>query len=217
MSDDLVFKSFLAESENVEIVHPLLRKWVDGAPVATKLTATLNPEDMREDVWISWLPFSEKTTILASCHGAFIYAVNWGAGLIAATLLSAFAFGPGGENRKIRLAGFVGAAAAAGIVLTAMIYFLLAKTEMRYVLGYRTPRLETLSNLRLVQSAASMETNLTEVRAFIADGSIGPHLQNYLSGGLIREEDSPGNYQLRQCSNHVECVIYDARGAPSSE
>jgi hypothetical protein len=45
----------------------------------------------------------------------------------------------------------------------------------------------------------------------------GDFLENYLSGGIIHEEDSPGNYQLRQAGNRVECVIYDASGAPSSE
>ena len=56
---EIDFASFKTP-ETLQIAHPLLRKWVDGTPVATKLTATLNPEDMRDDVWLSWIPFSRE-------------------------------------------------------------------------------------------------------------------------------------------------------------
>ena len=46
--------------ETLQIAHPLLRKWVDGTPVATKLTATLNPEDMRDDVWLCFEDYFQK-------------------------------------------------------------------------------------------------------------------------------------------------------------
>jgi len=40
--------------DTLDIVHPLLRQYVAGAPVATKLSARLSPADMREDVWLHW-------------------------------------------------------------------------------------------------------------------------------------------------------------------
>jgi hypothetical protein len=85
------------------------------------------------------------------------------------------------------------------------------------VRGHRTPVMETIQNLDSIHMIATEQTNLTDARAAI---SLEPWLhspENYLSGGFIREEDSPGNYQLRQSSNQVQCVIFDARGAPSSE
>jgi hypothetical protein len=216
-ADSVNWHDFLPTPESLRIAHPLLRKWVDGAPAATKLTASLSPADMRDDVWISWAPFSEKGMSAFSHQGACVYAANWGAGVIAATFLIALVFGPGRDNRAKWLAGIVGLATAFGIILASVIYLLLPKTEVRFVRGHGIPAMETYRNLQLLPWAASQETNVTEVRALLTDGGWTPQMMNHLSGEPIREEDSPGNYQLRQSSNRVECVIYDACGAPSSE
>ena len=42
------------------VAHPGLTEWVGGSPVATKLKATLLPEQMRQDVWLEWRDFAEK-------------------------------------------------------------------------------------------------------------------------------------------------------------
>jgi hypothetical protein len=36
---------------------------------------------------------------------------------------------------------------------------------------------------------------------------------NYFVGGQIREEDSPGNYILRQTNNQLQLVTFNAEGA----
>jgi hypothetical protein len=214
----VTWNDFSPKPESLRIAHPLLRKWVDGAPVATKLTACLSPADMRDDVWISWAPFSEKGTSVFSRQGACVYAANWGAGVITATFLIALVFGLGRENRAKRLVGIVGLSTVFGMILTAVIYLLLPKTEVRFVRGHGTPAMEIYRNLQLLPRAVSEETNVTDVRALLTNGWWTQYLKmNHLSGGLIHEEDSPGNYQLRQSSNRVECVIYDACGEPSSE
>ncbi|MGP8198453.1 MAG: DUF2330 domain-containing protein [Limisphaerales bacterium] len=207
---------FSPTPESLRIVHPLLRKWVDGAPAATKLTATLSPDEMRDDIWISWAPFSEKGTSRFSHQGAWLYALNWGTGAIAAALLTTIIVGPGSEHRRKRPATFVGLVTCSGIILTVVIYSLLPKTEVRLIRHYM-PLRENFYILDYADSVAAEETNLTETRAYLAGGLIAGENKNYLSGGSIHEEDSPGNYQLRQGSNRVECVIYDASGAPSSE
>jgi hypothetical protein len=46
-------------TDKLHIVHPLLRKWAAGSPVATKLSAELTPEMMTDDVELQWSPFSE--------------------------------------------------------------------------------------------------------------------------------------------------------------
>ena len=68
------------------VVHPLLRQWVSGSPVVTKLSATLTPADMRQDVWLDWGAFRETNSRLFSREGARTYAYNWGAGVFAAGL-----------------------------------------------------------------------------------------------------------------------------------
>jgi hypothetical protein len=207
---------FSPKPESLRIVHPLLRKWVDGAPAATKLTATLSPADMRDDIWISWAPLSEKGTSRFSHQGAWLFALNWGTGAISATLLTTIIVGPGSERRRKRPARFVGLVTCSGIILTVIIYLSLPKTEVQLI-RHPVPFRKNFYILDYADSVAAEETNLTETRAFLADGLIAGHNRNYLSGGYIREEDSPGNYQLHQGSNRVECVIYDASGAPSSE
>lgn len=211
--ESVSYSDFRPRPESLQIAHPLLRKWVDGAPVATKLTATLSPEIMRDDVCIFWVPYSEKGTSRFSPQGACVYALNWGTGVIAASLLTTVIFGPGSENRRKRPARFIGVAIASGAILTVIIYCLLPKIEVRIIPGRHMPFAENYWSLYAIHDRATTATNLVEIRPFLADG--GP--ENFLSGGLIHEEDSPGNYQVRQASNQVECVIYDASGAPSSE
>src|ERR1035438_4042810 len=66
------------------IAHPLLHQWVGDSAVATKLTATLSPADMRKDVWLEQTPFViEQKNRLFSQHGAVTTALNWGAELFA--------------------------------------------------------------------------------------------------------------------------------------
>ncbi|MGD0814290.1 MAG: DUF2330 domain-containing protein [Verrucomicrobiota bacterium] len=210
------FSDFSPNSASLQIVHPLLRKWVDGTPVASKLTANLDPTEMRDDIWISWTPFSEKGTTRFSHQGAWIFALNWGMGLFAALLLTAVVFALGSEYRRKQRARFIGFATGSGIIVTVVVYLLLPKVEVRIIRSHR-PFSENYYMLRKFEYAATGETNLAEIRTWLAEGYLQNQTENYLSGGIIHEEDSPGNYQLRQGSNKVECVIYDASGAPSSE
>ena len=90
------------------IVHPLLRKWVIGLPVATKLTATLSPADMRKDVRINWTPFWEKRNRLFSRQGALTTAMNWGVGLFAAGLFLVWLLAFASETHKPKLLQRIG-------------------------------------------------------------------------------------------------------------
>jgi hypothetical protein len=201
----------------LQIAHPLLRKWVDGSAVATKLSATLSPDEMRDDIWISWKPFSEKKSFRFSREGAMIYAANWGSGLIAFGLLAAFVFGPGSAARAKHPAKIIRLVLCSGVLLSAIVYGLLPKTEVRIVRSYRSPVFQTRGNFEYVDRVCFRETNLADVRDRMTTFVSNYKMENYLSGGLFREEDSSGNYQLRQGSNAVQAIFYDAIGAPSSE
>jgi hypothetical protein len=208
--DSMSYRDFSPKPESLRIVHPLLRKWVDGTAVATKLTASLSTDDMRDDIWFSWTPFSETGTNRFSHEGAWVYALNWGMGLIVACLLAAFFIGPGRGNSAMLKS--VGLATGFGIILTLAVYLLLPKAEVRIVRTFR-PFSDDFYSLQKAREIASEHTNLMEARAYL----VCDMADNYLCGGLVREDDSPGNYQLRQVGGRVECVIYDASGAPSSE
>ena len=135
--ESVSYSDFSPKPESLQIVHPLLRKWVDSSTVATKLTAKLSRADMLDDVWISWVPFSEKETLLFSHQAAWFYAINWGAGVFAAVLLPAFIFGPVSVKLRKWPARFVGLSIGSGFVLAMIIFLLLPKTEVRIILRHR--------------------------------------------------------------------------------
>jgi hypothetical protein len=218
LQHEVDFDSFKTP-ETLKIVHPLLRKWVDGTPVATKLTATLSPEQMRDDVWISWVPFSQKETFRYSRQGAWMYAVNWGSGVLAAIMLPGLIFGGTSGNRAKRLIRYFVVGLGAGITAASAVYAELPQVEVRFVKAYDSPAFVTFLGLKLVPIVTSQESNLMEARTRLESVYRPGDLEseNFLSGGLIHEEDSPGNYQLRQFGPWVMWVVYDACGEPCSE
>ena len=212
--------------ETPDIVHPLLRKWVAGSPVATKLTATLSPAEMRRDVWLKWSPFRERKNHLFSRQGALTTALNWGAELFGVGVLVACLLAIGGRGFKSTLPGFIRIMAIAGISLAGLTYLGLPKIEVRTA---RLPvGMEQLSLLEL--GGYLSDTNPMTVAEISAEAQhlltnptndvewsrfAGPakDLENNLLGGRIREEDSPGNFTLRETGNRIEFVAYDAQGA----
>ncbi|MHB8519682.1 MAG: DUF2330 domain-containing protein [Limisphaerales bacterium] len=217
-------------SETPNILHPLLRKWVVGSPVATKLSATLTPEDMRQDVWLEWVPFAEKKSQVFSRTGAWTHVLNWGSGLFAAGLLLAFVFVRVDDRRKPWLPKLSLGVGAGSIALVCAVYFALPKIDVRLV-KYPTVEAQiklddlciwleshdptTLAELRnQAKRALANPTNDAEWQRFSPDRHW--HYQdwdNFLVGGRIHEEDSPGNYTFREVGDLVQFVGYDAQGA----
>ena len=208
--------------ETPDIVHPLLRKWVDGSPVATKLAATLSPADMRQDVWLEWTPFSEKKNHSFSTTGAWTIAANWASGAFAAGLLAAWVLTRGSQIRGWSLLRLAGAVAISSIVLSGLIYIVLPKTEVRLA-KYQIYTLENaeyelgfeLKNANLTNLAAmSMEAKRLLANPLVWSDHHNPKIfDNFLLGGQMHEEDSPGNYTIREAGGRLEFVAYDAEGA----
>ena len=222
--------------ETPNIVHPLLRRWTDGLPVATKLAATLTPADMRQDVWIEWTPFSETRSRLFSHAGAWIYASNWGAGVLAAGLLACVVFTwivSGPQFRGRALARLAGGVTVPSMALVGMVYLALPKTEIRLV---KNPSVRTQSILYEISwdllDDAERQDHWTRAEASArardvitvpqtnapywkewSTGADWPNWQNYLQGGPVLEQDSPGNYLVRETGDRLDFVVYDAQGA----
>jgi len=215
--------------ETPNIIHPLLRQWVAGAPVATKLTATLTPDQMREDVWLSASAFREKRNRLYSRTGAMTVALNWGSGLFAIGLLVASLLSLGRPDRQAKLARAAGLSALAGLVLAGLIYLALPTTEVRLL---RSPSMGAQNVLFYLATAilddrprtqAEIRQELRRVLAtpseayngvFVSKHHGGTGWENLLLGGPIREEDSPGNFTLRENGDELEFLGYDSQGAP---
>ena len=217
--------------ENLNIVHPLLRKWVVGSPVATKLTATLSRANMRNDVWINWTPFWEKRNLLFSRQGALTTALNWGAALFAAGLfvvcLAAFT----NETHKPKLTRRVRIVTVVSIILPGLFYVALPKTEARLVKVSFGEVENTLFTIGMeISSEVTNHSPVADVRLaarnlitvgetnapYWREWSRSVHWakwQNYYLGGPLHEEDSPGNYTIREVNGQLEFVSYDAQGA----
>ncbi len=217
--------------ETPNIVHPLLRKWVIGSPVATKLAATLSPADMHKDVWINWTPFWEKRNRLFSRQGALTTALNWGAALFAAGLfvvcLAAFT----NETHKPKLTRRVRIVTVVSVILPGLFYLALPKTEARLVKVSFGEVENTLFTIGMeISSEVTNHSPVADVRLaarnlitvgetnapYWREWSRSVHWakwQNYYLGGPLHEEDSPGNYTIREVNGQLEFVSYDAQGA----
>jgi hypothetical protein len=210
------------------IVHPLLRKWVDGSPVATKLAATLTPNEMRQDVWLDWVAFSEKRSRLFSRQGALTWSLNWGSGMLAVSLLAACLFATGKEALVVLLAKTAKWIVLVAILVGGAVYFGSPKTEVRFVKRYIASSQDSLYSLYFWLSDTNYAShaeasgdasrvlanpnNDARWKGWLTNHS-GRSFENYLSGGRVREEDSPGNFTLREVGDELEFVIYDAQGA----
>jgi len=207
----------------LKIVHPLLRQWVGGSPVATRLTATLTPANMRQDVWLDWEPFREKSSRLYSREAAWAYALNRGVGLFAGVLFVALIAADARKWIRPRLPKVAAAVTIAGVALTGTLYLGLAKTEVRLV---QNAGGMAEKHLHFLSVALEEETNLTPstVEAIVSGLTNSPYAkqwsrdygirygENLLLGGTLRQEDSPGTYTLRQTTNGLDFLGYDAQG-----
>ena len=209
-----------SSTETLNMVHPLLREWTGDSAVATKLTATLSPADMREDVRINWAPFSGKKNRLFSQQGALTMALNWGAGLLAAGLFVVCLLAFAGKTHKMKLLCLIGIVTVASVILAGLVYRSLPKTEVILVEGYRHSAYTGLVILRRILNDGGWQT-MAEARAKIQGILSNPinsprefwrDWRNDLVGGKIHEEDSPGNYLLRETNHQVQLIIFNADG-----
>jgi hypothetical protein len=204
-------------------VHSLLRQWVGDSAVATKLTATLSSTDMRKDVWLDQTPFVfEHRNRFFSQHGALTIALNWGAGVFAAGLFAVCLVAFVGATHKTKLPRQIGIVTLTSLFLVGLIYLSLPKIEVKLGRGhfYYQTKEEVLA-LRIALSDSDWHT-AAEVRTGFQKIISNPTnaqeygLQNWdnpFVGGQFHEEDSPGNYLLRETNNQLQIVTFNRDGA----
>jgi hypothetical protein len=217
--------------ETLNIVHPLLRVWANGSPVVTKLAGTLAPADMRQDVWLGWGIFMEKKTHLFSRTGALTTALNWGTVFFAGSLVVVCLLALAKDKHKVSLARRIGVISASSVILMGLIYLCLPKIEVRLVKG-SYGKMESMFYEFGMEVAADITNHTPVVDARLTARNVitvpqtnAPYWnqwsssvdwanwQNYYLGGPLHEEDSPGNYTVREVNGRLELVMYDAEGA----
>ena len=118
--------------------------------------------------------------------------------------------------RGARRALIIVGSAGAGIAIVLMLF--LPKTAVRlervFFLVMRSD-LHSLSMLIKAESATNSPLTISDLRfAYTRATNEVPsdYFLNAFIGGHIREEDSPGNFTLRESADGIEYVVYDAAG-----
>lgn len=208
----------------LRVRHTELRRLVDGSAVATKLTARLNSQQMKEDAYIAWSPFEEKRMAFYSEHGAAVLATNLTVPFVVVALLTLF-FISGREGLLIQRfrKGCVMTVFGAMLFWPA-IYLWLPKIPVvvQRMPAYGNMTLHRQIPMMLERKATEQGTNSTPDVAWLRN-QLDPssslrreewHLSqtNFFSGQPWREEDSPGNWTARQTAAGIEYVWYDLEG-----
>jgi hypothetical protein len=202
------------QTPEVGVKHPKLRQWVQGSSVATKLSATLAPEQMQNDVAIRWVPFAPHQEVLYSRKGAAITAANWAMGFIlglSSCAVIALAIKREWRWATTRIAAVV---VGFGLLIFCVGYVALPKVPVHFNklrLYHAQRRLEELGKFVTAHWEQSPPNSLAEARK-AAVLNPDPITDNILLGGKIREDDSPGNYQIRQTTNGFEFLWFDRDG-----
>jgi hypothetical protein len=191
----------LYPGEDLPLHHAGLARIAADARTVTKLSGTLEPSDMREDLTLEWEPYAPRHTTVYTARVARISAAN-GA---AAVLLVAFVFFLFRRKDPVR---YWTAVAAVALLFAVAIYAWLDVAEGRSVDGFR-PRARFSLHENLALEVES-EESLAAVRELAADS--WKKYRNQYTGGPVVEEDSPGNYLVREREGKVEYVWFGASG-----
>ncbi|MFO1477038.1 MAG: DUF2330 domain-containing protein [Verrucomicrobiota bacterium] len=203
----------------LEASHPLLREWTAGSKVATRLRGTLSARAMTRDLRIEWEAFSPVRKHYYSREGARTIAINTAAILFAigypAILLLTLSPQRPGNRRNESLNNLM----LACLLLGGTVYLALPTVDVRVV---RLPDLVARNNLQTIlfdieeisTNAMTESTVRLQTAERLAQWSRiqDKNAANPFLGGMIHEEDSPGNYIIRERSGRIEFVGYDELG-----
>ncbi len=203
------------------IGHAGLRSFAGKAKTITRLSGTLSPADMREDLSFGFTAPLEAGRKLYSEPSARAY--SWTAGLwitvivlavfwVITTARDSWQRGASGAGRalawrRLRRAWLV--AVALGALTGGSLYVALERVEIlpKESLESSTARHKDIAARVDAQDAGSLAKARREAAAFWSGQ------QNALTGGLVVHEDSPGNYTIEAVDGRLRYHHYDAVGA----
>lgn len=205
----------LSPGEPIPIMHPTLRTWTAGFPVVTKLSARLQPSQMQEDVVLRWTDFVSHRHAVYSWEAAMTVAGNWVTGLMLGCFVLYFAGMIYFQKWRRQLSRVsIGITLLAGAVFGLM-FTVFPKVEVQAGRFHKMTAQNDLKLLAYVTQSEWTDTapqTLLDARRAVTFEN-GMRTNNILLGGLIREEDSPGNYVIRQSTNGFEFLWFDGNGA----
>jgi hypothetical protein len=208
----------------LRISHSGLRAIVGNAMVGTKLSATLTPAQMADDAAITWEPYAPTGDAVYSRRGVLDRALFVGAmvlvvGSVLLLGVAAIARLEAAASSKL-LGGVVAVSVTAGAAV--MLATPSVPTFQRKGPGawfaHHEIRLKYMGQWQkewMTRDGHRELPTLESARAMVRE------ICNQFSSGREepppREEDSPGNYTLRETADGIEYVWYDMKGAERSE
>lgn len=206
------------------LAHAGLQEAVGNAAFATRLQGTLTPEQMRQDAVIQWDGFNEVRDVRYSRLGATLTVLNWTGSALCLFFVGLAAIA---RWRGVEPTRYAKAMVAAVAVTAAATGFGHAQLEVVPVtLERRFARWSDFRNQQVAVRIAltdELGTN-SPVTVEAVRGTLQRGLRFAVTNGLsrppkflIREEDSPYNYTIRQGANGVEILFYDGLGRAVAE
>jgi hypothetical protein len=206
------------------IRHATLAEWTYGLPVVTRLRGTLTSQQMSDDAEVLWRRFREVRDVQYSGQGAWTTGLNWGT-YVGMGIYLALAVLAWGGWRMAWLAR-IGPIVALGLALlvSGVSWWMLPTVPVRFE---RLPGISLRNTLyhayveAILLAEDQPELELSELRLALAerlatanaDKRSSVTFTNLFTGQPVRDEDSPGNYVLRQRDDQFEFVAFDPEGA----
>ena len=180
-----------------------------GATVMTKLVGTLDVAAMQRDVAIRWEPFVFEQTVWFTTAAVAHHAFGNGVVAAIAALLLAVLIGRRvdacASGRPTRFdAWSLAAALAVGGVACGITFVGLPRVPDGAVIAHP---MHGDVRARLSDPPDAIAGNAAAVRAWATAATLGA--ENSLTGAAVVEEDSPGNWWLREDGDRLAIVIWD--------
>jgi len=214
------------DDDHIALVHPQLCDLVPGTPVATRLSGTLSPPAMARDVQIDWASPQPHRETLYTPAGARQTLINVGVGILCAAAAALMLLANRGTIRPLHgllLWGLVlsiilpaGYAARAWLPVTNLrppgnaafanylIHNAVARKIREAAKGSSGPKLEDANGLRNALKE-QLRKEQSRTGRLLVD-------RNNFTGRPRIEEDSPGNFGIRETEAGVEYLWYDQEG-----
>lgn len=201
------------DSDETAIRHPELRSRVEPVSFVTKLSASLSPADMLQDVAIRWNGEETSIPIRWTYAGARNIAVNVGWTCLAFFVMAMpFVFRQGAWMKKDKgkavLCAIIGAIVSG--VLAGTVYMSLSKVDANVISAVR-PRWRLLTHQ--LQNIVQVVTSQSELDDAINELQNSQRLMNPVTGGGLQIEDSPGNFTYEWTDAGLVITAYGPDGA----
>ena len=213
---------YLAAGKKAEVGHPQSQGILWDGCCLTKLAGTLQPRHMTSDIQLRWGKPSPYQQHLYSRQGAWTIALFVAVGLwtIAAPtgLVVAMRGVPAGifGKRLFYLRRILGPVVVTCLVLGLSTYLVLPKTEINSIRGRRHRGMfgSDMGKMEVDKALKSKPAESLPAFRQLYSASVDEYVRmldllNYVTGEPIREEDSPGNYTIREETDKFVVTWYD--------